>query len=141
VRKSATSPFHLDRLPSAVVGVIANLAVIFAYQVFWLKGLAGPFEWAGALIGFTACVALFRNKVGVIPVVFACGLAGLILHSVQRAIQKTQSDGFFRRQGPNQCLFFGTFSNFGSWLECSIWRSKWRVHEPVVKIILPNCRR
>jgi chromate transporter len=67
-------------ITAAVVGVIANLAVFFAYQVLWPKGLAGPFEWAGALIGLTAGVALFRFKMGVIPVVLACGLAGLVLH-------------------------------------------------------------
>jgi chromate transporter len=69
----------LTGITAAVVGVIVNLAVFFAYHVLWPKGLSGPFEWASALIGIGAAVALFRYKVGVIPVVFACGLAGLAL--------------------------------------------------------------
>jgi chromate transporter len=57
--------------------VIVNLAVFFAYHVLWPRGLAGPFDDQSALIGVAAAVALFRFKVGVIPVVVASGLAGL----------------------------------------------------------------
>jgi chromate transporter len=59
------------------VGVIANLAVFFAYHVLWPQGFGGVVEWAAALIGAGAALALFRFKVGVIPVVLASGLAGL----------------------------------------------------------------
>ena len=69
----------LTGITAAVVGVIVNLAVFFAYHVLWPKGLPGQFEWASAVIGIGAAVALFRYKVGVIHVVFACGLAGLAL--------------------------------------------------------------
>ena len=69
----------LTGITAAVVGVIANLAVFFAYHVLWPQGLSGHFEWASALIGAAAAVALFRFKVGVIPVVLAAGLAGLAL--------------------------------------------------------------
>lgn len=69
----------LTGITAAVVGVILNLAVFFAYHVLWPAGLAGAFEWASALIGLAAAVALFRYKVGVIPVIAACGLAGLLL--------------------------------------------------------------
>jgi chromate transporter len=31
-----------------------------------------------AIIGLLALTALFRYKTGVIPVIFACGLAGLV---------------------------------------------------------------
>jgi chromate transporter len=67
----------LTGITAAVVGVIVNLAVFFAYHVLWPKGLTGQFEWASAVIGVGAAVALFRYKVGVIPVVFACGLTGM----------------------------------------------------------------
>jgi chromate transporter len=67
----------LTGITAAVVGVILNLAVFFAYHVLWPKGLAGTFEWPAALIGLAAGVALFRFKVGVIPLVMGCGLAGL----------------------------------------------------------------
>ncbi|HSO45167.1 MAG TPA: chromate efflux transporter [Rhodoferax sp.] len=69
----------LTGITAAVVGVIVNLAVFFAYHVLWPQGLSGHFEWASAIIGFGAAVALFRFKAGVIPVVLACGLAGLAL--------------------------------------------------------------
>ncbi len=73
----------LTGITAAVVGVIVNLAVFFAYHVLWPRGLAGPLEWTSALIGFGAAVALFRFKAGVIPVVLACGLAGLALTLVR----------------------------------------------------------
>ena len=69
----------LTGITAAVVGVIVNLAVFFAYHVLWPRGLSEQFEWVSACIGVAAGVALFRFKVGVIPVVLACGLAGLAL--------------------------------------------------------------
>jgi chromate transporter len=74
-------------ITAAVVGVILNLAVFFAYHVLWPKGFAQPisfatlftgFEWISALIGIAAFIALWRFKVGIIPVVLACGVAGLV---------------------------------------------------------------
>ena len=67
----------LTGITAAVVGVIANLAVFFAYHVLWPQGLGGGFEWAAALIGVAAALALIRFQLGVIPVVLASGLAGL----------------------------------------------------------------
>jgi chromate transporter len=76
----------LTGITAAVVGVVLNLAVFFAYHVLWPQGFVQPlsvqtlfagFEWFTALIGVGACVALFRYKVGIIPVIGACGLAGL----------------------------------------------------------------
>src|SRR5579862_6208597 len=60
----------LTGITAAVVGVIVNLAVFFAYHVLWPQGLSGHFEWPSALIGLAAAAALFRFKAGVIPVVF-----------------------------------------------------------------------
>ena len=73
----------LTGITAAVVGVIVNLAVFFAYHVLWPQGLAGHFEWASACIGVAAGVALFRFKAGVISVVLACGLTGLALTFVR----------------------------------------------------------
>jgi len=39
--------------------------------------LEGRFDAASALIGVAAAVALFRYKLGVIPVILACAAAGL----------------------------------------------------------------
>ena len=73
----------LTGITAAVVGVIVNLAVFFAYHVLWPTGLSGHFEWPAALIGLAAAVALFRFKVGVIPVVAASGLLGLAFRLLQ----------------------------------------------------------
>jgi chromate transporter len=70
----------LTAITAAVVGVIVNLAVFFAYHVLWPEGLAGRFEWPSAVIGLLAAAALFRYKVGVIPVIAGCGLLGLAWH-------------------------------------------------------------
>ncbi len=72
-----TAPF--TGITAAVVGVILNLAVFFAYHVFWPQGFAGRFDSVSALIGMGALLALFRYQIGVIPVIGACGAAGLLL--------------------------------------------------------------
>jgi chromate transporter len=69
----------LTAITSAVVGVIVNLAVFFALHVLWPHGMHGGFEWPSLLIGVAAGIALFRFKVGVIPVVLTCGVIGLAL--------------------------------------------------------------
>jgi chromate transporter len=66
----------LTGITAAVVGVIVNLALFFAYHVLWPQGMGGAFEWPAVAIGIAAGLALFRFKRGVIPVVLACGLAG-----------------------------------------------------------------
>jgi chromate transporter len=69
----------LTGITAAVVGVIVNLAVFFAYHVLWPKGLDGPFDWASAVIGAAAFVAMFRYKVGIMPVVGVSALVGLVI--------------------------------------------------------------
>jgi len=67
----------LTGITAAVVGVILNLAVFFAYHVLWPEGLDGPFEGFSLLIGAAAFIALFRYKVGVVTVIAACAVIGL----------------------------------------------------------------
>jgi chromate transporter len=69
----------LTGITAAVVGVIVNLAVFFAIHVLWPHGMHGDFEWPSLVIGLAAGIALFRFKVGVIPVVLACCVIGLVL--------------------------------------------------------------
>jgi len=69
----------LTGITAAVVGVIVNLAVFFAYHVLWPAGFEGRFEWAAAALGIGAAVALFRFTAGIIPVIAACGALGLVL--------------------------------------------------------------
>ncbi|MDR3014972.1 MAG: chromate efflux transporter [Delftia acidovorans] len=81
-RLGFTAP--LTGITAAVVGVIANLAVFFAWHVLWPQGLDGPFDWPSALLGLAAAAALLRWKVGVIPVVVGAGLAGLAITLVRQ---------------------------------------------------------
>nr|WP_315398804.1 chromate efflux transporter [uncultured Duganella sp.] len=67
----------LTGITAAVVGVIVNLALFFAWHTLWPKGWGGALEWPAALIGLAAGVALFRYQRGVIQVVVGCALAGL----------------------------------------------------------------
>ena len=67
----------LTAITAAVVGVVVNLTLFFAYHVWWPQGFAGPFDAVSAAITVAAAVALFRFKVGVITLIAACALAGL----------------------------------------------------------------
>jgi chromate transporter len=67
----------LSAITAAVVGVILNLAMFFAYHVLWPQGFGGRFEALSAFIAVAAAVALFRFKVGVIPLLGACAAVGL----------------------------------------------------------------
>jgi chromate transporter len=67
----------LAGITAAVVGVVLNLALFFAYHVLWPAGLDGRFDWVAALIGAGALIALTRFKAGVIPVIAACAALGL----------------------------------------------------------------
>lgn len=67
----------LTSITAAVVGVVLNLAVFFAYHVLWPQGFEGPFEWLSALIGLAAFIALFRYKLGIVSIIAACASVGL----------------------------------------------------------------
>jgi chromate transporter len=72
----------LTGITAAVVGVILNLAVFFAWHVLWPEAneaapFSGRFEWATLVIGVAAFIALFRFKRDVMVVLAACGAAGL----------------------------------------------------------------
>jgi len=67
----------LSAITAAVVGVILNLALFFAYHVLWPHGFGGHFDAVSALIAAAAAVALFRFKVGVMPLLGACAAVGL----------------------------------------------------------------
>ncbi|WP_018233455.1 chromate efflux transporter [Thioalkalivibrio thiocyanodenitrificans] len=66
----------LTGITAAVVGVILNLAVFFAWHVLWPQGFEGDFEWFTALLGIAAFIALFRYRVGIIPLLIACAAVG-----------------------------------------------------------------
>jgi chromate transporter len=70
----------LTGITAAVVGVIVNLAVFFAWHVLWPRGSAGGLDVFSAVVGAAAVAALWRWRGAVIPVIFACGAAGLAHH-------------------------------------------------------------
>ncbi|HET7866764.1 MAG TPA: chromate efflux transporter [Burkholderiaceae bacterium] len=68
----------LSAITAAVVGVILNLALFFAYHVLWPQGFGGPFDALSAVIAVAAALALFRFKAGVMPLLAACAGVGLV---------------------------------------------------------------
>jgi len=68
----------LAGITAAVVGVILNLAVFFAYHLFWPNGLRSPVDWLSVGITLVSAIALFRFKMGVIPLIGICAAAGLV---------------------------------------------------------------
>ena len=69
----------LTAITAAVVGVILNLAMFFAYHVLWPQGLSGRFDGVSALMALGAAVALFRFKLGVMPLLGLCAILGLAI--------------------------------------------------------------
>lgn len=69
----------LSAITAAIVGVILNLALYFAIHVIWPQGRAVQPDLIAAAIAIAACAALFRWKVGVIPLLASCGTIGLFL--------------------------------------------------------------
>jgi len=69
----------LTAITAAVVGVILNLALFFAYHVLWPHGFAGVFDWISALLAIASAAALFYFKRSVIQVISVCALTGLAI--------------------------------------------------------------
>ena len=82
----------LSAITAAVVGVVMNLAIWFALHVvfrevrtFELFGV-GPdlpmlasVDWRAALLSAAAMIAMLRFKVGMIPTLAACAVAGVLI--------------------------------------------------------------
>jgi chromate transporter len=75
---SFTAP--LTAISAAVVGVIANLGLFFAYHVFFPNGLGGSISWISMVICGFAALALFKFQKGVLSVLAGSALAGLLVH-------------------------------------------------------------
>jgi chromate transporter len=69
----------LTGVTAAVVGVVVSLALFFAEHVFWPGGFGAAVDWPALAASAIALAALTRFKVGLIPVIAACGAAGLAL--------------------------------------------------------------
>ncbi|GAB1392674.1 chromate efflux transporter [Rhodocyclaceae bacterium] len=78
----------LTAITAAVVGVIVNLAVFFAWHTFWPRAtdadpFAAPFEWLPVLVAIAAFLALWKYKQDIMRVIGACALLGLALALVR----------------------------------------------------------
>jgi chromate transporter len=72
----------LSAITAAVVGVILNLALFFAYHVFWPQGFYERLDVLSIVLTITAILALFRFRVSVISVIFSCGLLGIMVKAL-----------------------------------------------------------
>ena len=68
----------LTAISAAVVGVVVSLALFFAEHVFRLAQPVAQWDHVAMSIALAACVALFRFKVGTIPVIAGCAVLGLV---------------------------------------------------------------
>jgi chromate transporter len=69
----------LVAITAAVVGVVVNLAVFFAYHVWWPSGFSGQFDWIAASISALTLIALFGFKRSIMQVLGAAALMGACL--------------------------------------------------------------
>ena len=72
----------LTGITAAVVGVILNLAVFFAWHTFWPQGtqaapFTGSFEWFAVIVAVAAFVALRKYRADIMKVIGVCALLGL----------------------------------------------------------------
>ena len=77
-RGSAKLSAALSSITAAVVGVILNLAVWFGLQVLMPEG--GTISWFAAAVGVAAFVAIQWLHIGMITVIAAAGVIGLVWH-------------------------------------------------------------
>jgi chromate transporter len=74
----------LTGITAAVVGVILNLAMFFAWHAFWPQGTAtapfnGTFQIFPFIITIVTFIALWKYKLDIMKVIVACAMLGLLL--------------------------------------------------------------
>jgi chromate transporter len=72
----------LTGITAAVVGVIINLAVFFAWHTFWPQGIKGApfmgtFDWLSVVVAIAAFIALWKYKADIMKVIVVCAVLGL----------------------------------------------------------------
>jgi len=67
----------LTAITAAVVGVILNLALFFAYHVFYPTGFEGSLDLFALNLSIAALVSVFKLKLSVILVILISGLVGM----------------------------------------------------------------
>lgn len=68
----------LTAISAAVVGVITNLGIFFAYHVFFPSGVSAGPSIISVIICLISLVLLIRLKWGVIPTIMLAGLLGIL---------------------------------------------------------------
>lgn len=73
----------LSAITAAVVGVILNLSLFFAWHVLWPRAsmeavFAGGFEWFPAVVAVAAFIALWKFKQDILRVLGACAVLGMV---------------------------------------------------------------
>lgn len=69
----------LTAITAAVVGVIVNLGLFFAYHVFFPNGFAGSVSIPSVFICAAAALALIRFQLGIMTVLAGAAFVGLVL--------------------------------------------------------------
>ncbi len=77
-RKNIKFAAPLTAITSAVVGVILNLALFFAYHVFWNEQ-SSTINYASILITVICLIFLIKYKLNILYVIFASCIAGIVL--------------------------------------------------------------
>lgn len=72
----------LATITAAVVGVILNLAITLSSHALWPEGKGT--DWLIAFLAVASFAALKWSKLGLIPVIGLCGLAGLLAHGLEK---------------------------------------------------------
>ncbi len=77
----------LSGITAAVVGVVLNLALFFAWHVLWPEAtvaepFGGVFDWWSLAISVGAFWALWHWRVGIIPVIGGSAVVGLVVSLV-----------------------------------------------------------
>lgn len=68
----------LSAVTAAVVGVIFNLALFFAWHIYWPQGLASGVDWFSVALSLIAFVAVLKYQANVAAVIAASGLVGAL---------------------------------------------------------------
>lgn len=68
----------LSGVTAAVVGVIFNLALFFAWHIYWPQGLESGVDWFAVVLSLLALIAVLKYRVNVALVILVSGLVGAV---------------------------------------------------------------
>jgi chromate transporter len=80
-RLGFTAP--LSAITAAVVGVILNLAIFFAYHVIWPKGFSESIDFIALFIGLAMALLAFFTRMGPIALLASSACLGLAANMLQ----------------------------------------------------------